>query len=110
MVWPPFGALIGRFVWISDGACRTRTLAHCSYLGKDRQAIARWHIGFRPAKASMVSPEGTLRFRSGQAENNDFREPARSVLKLHERRKRRKSPFAGRHHLNIDIPIRRYAR
>ncbi|SIT54372.1 hypothetical protein BQ8794_150054 [Mesorhizobium prunaredense] len=55
-----------------------------------------------------------LRFRLGRVGVEDgreatklggFREPERSVLKVREHRKRRKLPFAGRHHLNIEHPI-----
>ncbi|CAH2403968.1 conserved hypothetical protein [Mesorhizobium escarrei] len=54
-----------------------------------------------------------LSFRSGRAGVEDgreatkmafFREPERSVLEVREHWKRRKPPFAGRHHLNIGTP------
>jgi hypothetical protein len=47
---------------------------------------------------------GVLRFRSGRVENGGFREPERSVHFVREHRKRRRLPFAGRHHLNINMP------
>ena len=70
------------------------------------QPIVRPHLRmgpfFRRGFPSDEAPKWTKEFRSGRVENGDLREPARSVRLVREHRKRRRLPFAGRHHLKTE--------
>ena len=100
----------GMIATIPQGRAGTAEDCVGAYLFLSSRPVLRLHHRpgdrgeWRPAYAVASDLPGVS--RSGQAGSKmvDFENRSAAYVWVRQHRKRRKSPFAGRHHLNIDTP------